>query len=426
LISHSKISISQGQSKGIGLFRTDDGKNHIFIFALMCSLFFLCGFCSGLLDNLNKYFQNSLHISKFESGFVQNAFYMGYFLMAVPAGMIARWFGYKGGIVFGLSLAVVGASWFVHVTTVETYGGFLLGLFVLAGGLACLETIANPYTTVLGPPESGATRINLAQSCTGLGAILGMFIGAHTILTANKEINTSKPHLYIPYLGIGIAAAVLLSFFIPAKVPDLLAGEEFKAEAEGKAVKPIYKRSHFTLGVASQFLYNAAQIGIFSFFINYAVANLSNLSDRSAGNLQTVAFALFAGGRVVGSALLGLAKPQTLLAVYAVINAAMMIVALACDGWAGVVGVMVSFFFMSIMFPTIFALSIHGLGENTKVGSSMLIMSIVGGAIMTPVMGRIMDIGGMRVGFIIPLICFSFIAAYALNWVKLEAADAKA
>ncbi|HUD47561.1 MAG TPA: sugar MFS transporter [Candidatus Baltobacteraceae bacterium] len=426
MISHVRTSSSQGQSKGIAMFRTNDGKNHIFVFALMCSLFFLCGLCSGLLDNLNKYFQNSLHISKFESGFVQNAFYGGYFLMALPAAMIGRRIGYKGGIIVGLSLAMAGAFWFVHVTAVETYGGFLLGLFVLASGLACLETIANPYTTVLGPPERGATRINLAQSCTGLGAILGMFIGAHTILAASMEFNPSNPHLYIPYLGIGIAAAVLLSFFIPANVPDLLAAEEFKAEAEGKAVKPIYKRSHFTLGVASQFLYNAAQIGIFSFFINYAVANLSNLSDRSAGNLQTVAFALFAGGRVVGSAVLGLAKPHTLLAVYAVINAVMMIVALACDGWAGVVGVMASFFFMSIMFLTIFALSIYGLGEHTKVGSSILIMSIVGGAIMTPVMGRIVDIGGMRVGFIIPLICFTFIAAYAVNWVKLEATDAKA
>jgi MFS transporter, FHS family, L-fucose permease len=425
MISHAQTSGSQGQSKGIGLFRTDDGKNHIFIFALMCSLFFLCGFCSALLDNLNKYFQNSLHISKFESGFVQNSFYMGYFLMALPAGMIARWFGYKGGIIFGLSLAMAGAFWFVHATAIDTYGRFLLGLFALASGLACLETIANPYTTVLGPPESGATRINMAQSCTGLGAILGMFIGAHTILAANKEFNTSNPHLYIPYLGIGIAAAILLSFFIPAKVPDLLAVEEFKVEVEGKAVKPIYKRSHFTLGVASQFLYNAAQIGIFSFFINYAVANLSNLSDRSAGNLQTVAFALFAGGRVAGSAVLGLTKPHATLAIYAVINAVMMIVAITCDGWA-VIGVMVSFFFMSIMFPTIFALSIHGLGEHTKIGSSILIMSIVGGAIMTPLMGRIVDIGGMRVGFIIPLICFSFIAAYAVNWVKLEATDAKA
>ena len=426
MISHVQASRSQGQSKGIGLFRTDDGKNHIFIFALMCSLFFLCGLCSGLLDNLNKYFQNSLHISKFKSGFVQNAFYGGYFLMALPAGMIGRRFGYKGGIIVGLSLAVAGAFWFVHVTAVATYGGFLLGLLVLASGLACLETIANPYTTVLGPPESGATRINLAQSCTGLGAILGMFIGAHTILAANREFNTSNPHLYIPYFGIGIASTVLLAFFISSKVPDLRAVEEFKAEAEGKAVKPIHKRSHFTLGVASQFLYNAAQIGIFSFFINYAVANINNLSDTSAGNLQTAAFALFAGGRLVGSAVLGLTKPHKSLAIYAVINAVMMIVALACVGWTGVLGVMVSFFFMSIMFPTIFALSIHGLGEHTKVGSSILIMSIVGGAIITPLMGRIVDIGGMRVGFIIPLICFSFIAAYAANWAKLETADAKA
>jgi MFS transporter, FHS family, L-fucose permease len=426
MISHVETSGFPGQSKGISLFRTDDGKNHIFIFSLMCSLFFLCGLCSGLLDNLNKYFQNSLHISKFESGFVQNAFYGGYFLMSLPAGMIGRRFGYKGGIIVGLSLAIAGALWFVHVTAVETYGGFLLGLFVLASGLACLETIANPYTTVLGPPESGATRINLAQSCTGLGAILGMFIGAHTILAANKEFNTSNSRLYIPYLGIAIAAAVLLGLFVPAEVPDLLGIEEFEAEAEGKAIKPIYKRLHFTLGVASQFLYNAAQIGIFSFFINYAVANLSNLSDSSAGNLQAVAFALFAGGRVLGSAVLGLTKPHTSLAIYAIINAVMMLVALACGGWVGVVGVMVSFFFMSIMFPTIFALSIHGLGEHTKVGSSILIMSIVGGAIVTPVMGRIVDMGGMRVGFIIPLICFSFIAAYAVNWVKLKAADAKA
>jgi FHS family L-fucose permease-like MFS transporter len=426
MISHGQTSISQGQTKGIGLFRTGDGKNHITIFALMCSLFFLCGFCSALLDNLNKYFQSSLHLSKFESGFVQNAFYMGYFLMALPAGMIARWFGYKGGIIFGLSLAGAGSFWFVHATAIDTYAAFLLGLFTLASGLACLEAIANPYTTVLGPPESGATRINMAQSCTGLGAILGMFTGAHVILAANKEFNTSNPHFYIPYLGIGIGAAVLLTFFIPAKVPDLHAVEEFKAEVEGKAVKPIYKRSHFTLGVASQFLYNAAQIGIFSFFINYAVANLNNFSDRSAGNLQTVAFALFAGGRVAGSAVLGLTKPHVSLAIYSIINTAMMIVAITCGGWAGVTGVMVSFFFMSIMFPTIFALSIHGLGEHAKVGSSILIMSIVGGAIMTPVMGRIVDIGGMRVGFIIPLICFSFIAAYAVNWVKLEATDTKA
>lgn len=195
-------------------------------------------------------------------------------------------------------------------------------------------------------------------------------------------------------------------------------------EAQGTSVKPLYQRSHFTLGIASQFLYVAAQTGIFSFFINYAVANLSNLSDRHAGYLQALAFALFAFGRLVGSTVVGRTKPNKALAIYAVINTAMMIVAMICGGWVGVVGLMGRFFFRSIMFPTIFALSIRGLGEHTKFGSSLLVMSVVGGAIMTPLTGRIDDEGGMRFGFVIPLLCFIFIAAYAANWVRLEAKDA--
>ncbi len=412
---------TDGSSPGqTNLFRLPDGRNMLATFILFTMLFLLWGFCSGLLDNLNKHFQNSLHISKFESGFVQNAFYMGYFIMALPAGMIAKRFGYKGGVIFGLALAATGAFWFVHATAIDTYGAFLLGLFVLASGLACLETIANPYTTVLGPVESGATRINIAQTCNGLGWILGMFIGAHIILSATKDVNTSNAQLYIPYMGIGIAVAVLLVVFIFSKVPNLLAAEEFKAEAEGKAVKPIFKRPHFTMGVASQFLYVAAQTGIFSFFINYAVANIDNLSDRSAGNLQTLAFALFAGGRLVGSVVVGLARPHKALAIYATINIMMMVLAMAGGGWAGVTGVMASFFFMSIMFPTIFALSIRGLGEHTKLGSSVLVMSVVGGALMTPIMGLIADKGGMRIGFIIPLFCFMFIAFYAFAWPKFS------
>ncbi|HEV2454723.1 MAG TPA: L-fucose:H+ symporter permease [Verrucomicrobiae bacterium] len=408
------------------LFSTADGKNYAVVFVLMCSLFLLWGFCSGLLDNLNKHFQNTLQLSKFQSGFVQNAFYMGYFLMAFPAGLIARRFGYKGGIIVGLTLAAAGAFWFIPAVGINTYWAFLLGLFVLACGLACLETIANPYTTVLGPPESGATRINMAQTCNGLGWILGMFIGAHIILSATAEVNTSNAKLDIPYLGIGTVVTVLLVIFIFAKIPDLRAAEEFKAEAQGKAVKPLSKRSHFTLGVVSQFLYVAAQTGIFSFFINYSVSNINNLSDRSAGNLQALAFALFAGGRLIGSAVVSLTRPHRALAVYAFINTIMMIVAMAGGGWAGVIGVMASFFFMSIMFPTIFALSIRGLGEHTKFGSSLLVMSIVGGAIMTPLMGYIADKGGMRVGFVIPLICFAVIAIYGAVWQKLESKDSEA
>jgi len=142
----SPANTADTQNKDVRLFRSSDGKNYIVTFVLMCSLFLLWGFCSSLLDNLNKHFQNTLHISKFKSGFVQNAFYMGYFIMALPAGIIARKFGYKGGIIFGLTLAAAGAFWFVHATAIDTYGAFLLGLFVLASGLACLETIANLYT----------------------------------------------------------------------------------------------------------------------------------------------------------------------------------------------------------------------------------------------------------------------------------------
>jgi MFS transporter, FHS family, L-fucose permease len=405
------------------LFILKDGKNMVVTFLLVTTLFLLWGFCSGLLDNLNKHFQNSLQLSKFQSGFVQNAFYMGYFLMAFPAGMAARRFGYKGGIILGLALAAAGAFWFIPATNINAYWAFLMGLFILASGLACLETIANPYTTVLGPPESGATRINVAQTCNGIGWISGMFIGTHIILSATKEVNTSNEKLYIPYLGIGIAVAILLVVFIFAKVPDLRATEEYQAEAEGKATKSIFKRSHFTLGVVSQFLYVAAQTGIFGFFINYAVANINNLSDQAAGNLQTLAFALFAGGRLVGSAVVGLVKPHKALAIYAVINTIMMALAMAGRGWAGVGAVMASFFFMSLMFPTIFALSIRGLGDHTKLGSSVLVMSIVGGALAPPFMGRIADVYSMRIGMAVPLICFVFVAFYGAFWQKLEAKD---
>jgi FHS family L-fucose permease-like MFS transporter len=407
------------------LFRAADGRNYLLIFLLVSSLFLLWGFCSGLLDNLNKHFQNTLNLSKFQSGFVQWAFYMGYCLVALPAGLISQRFGYKGGIIVGLALAALGALWFVPATHINTYWAFLLGLFILACGLGCLETNANPYTTVLGPAESGATRINMAQTCNGFGWISGMFVGSSIILSATREVNTSNARLYIPYLGIGVAVAILLVIFIFAKVPDVRAQEDFKAEAEGSGQKSLRRRSHFTLGVVAQFLYVAAQTGIFSFFVNYIRANIADSTDRSAGYLQTLAFVCFAGGRFFGSAVVGFTQPHRALAGYAVINTLMMILAMACGGWSGVVAIMVSFFFMSIMFPTIFALSIRGLGNHTKLGSSVLVMSIVGGAIMTPVMGLIADEGGMRIGFVIPLICFAVIAVYGALWQKLEAKDSE-
>ena len=403
------------------LFRAPDGADYLRVFLLVSSLFLLWGFCSGLLDNLNKHFQNSLLLSKFQSGFVQNAFYMGYFLMALPAGWIARRFGYKSGILAGLTLTSVGAFWFIPAVKIDTYWAFLIGLFVIASGLACLETVANPYSTVLGPPKSAATRINLAQMCNGLGWVSGMFIGAHVILSATAKVNTTNSDLYIPYMIIGAGALLLIIAFWISDIPNLGAPEEVRTDG---ADTPLSRRGHFVMGVVAQFLYVAAQTGIFSFFINYSVANVASLSDRAAGNLQTVAFALFALGRLVGSLVVGTIRPQTALVLYAIINVAMMLVAWLVGGVVGVAAVMASFFFMSIMFPTIFALSIDSIGQQTKLGSSVLVMSIVGGAVMTPIMGLVADNFGMRIGLVIPLLCFAFVAAYGALWRLLKARDA--
>ena len=242
------------------MFRAPDGANYARIFLLVSLLFLLWGFCSGLLDNLNKHFQNSLLLSKFQSGFVQNAFYMGYFLMALPAGWIARRFGYKSGILLGLILTSAGAFWFIPAVRIDTYWAFLTGLFIIASGLACLETVANPYSTVLGPPGNAATRINLAQMCNGLGWISGMFIGAHVILSATAEVNRGNSDLYIPYMIIGSAALLLIAAFGVSDIPNLRAHEEATGETDDPAW-PLFQRSHFVMGVAAQFLYVAAQTG---------------------------------------------------------------------------------------------------------------------------------------------------------------------
>jgi len=424
MITPAQTTKSSGTTGG-GLFRTADGKNLFVTFALVTTLFLLWGFCNGMIDILNKHFQNTLHINKFQSGFVQFANYIAYFLMAIPAGMIARKFGYKGGIIVGLVLIAAGACWWViPATSIGTYWAFLTGLFILAAGMTCLETIANPYTTVLGGAEHGATRINMAQSCNGIGWILGPIVGGHFVFSGGTTADANAG-LYIPYLGVGIVVAVLIVVFAMAYVPDLHAEEEVKTEAEGKGTKPLWQRWHFTFGVAAQFLYVAAQTGIFSFFINYVVENDHSVSEQKASYwLGAIGFVLFLAGRVCGSAVISQFKPQRVLTTYAILCAVLTAMAMG-GGQLGLIGIFGTFFFMSIMFPTIFALGIRGLGEHTKLASSLIVMSIVGGAIAPPLMGYIADRTSMRVGFAVPLICFGFIALYGMIWQKLENKDSE-
>jgi len=472
-----------------GLFRTAEGQSFAITFLLITSLFLLWGFCNGMIDILNKHFQDTLRINKEQSGLVQAANYLAYFLMAIPAGLIARKFGYKGGILVGLSLIAAGAFWFIRATEIGTYWAFLLGLFVIAAGMTCLETIANPYATVLGAPESGPTRINIAQTTNGFGWILGPVVGGYFVFSDAGGTNANAG-LSTPYMGIGIFVALLIVVFAVSRVPDLHAEDEsHRSMAEKNHLKPsgaqlaaiavvlamvcavlyffiapilglmwtllqmneglfqwtkyalligayaagfffvsrnweMFRRKHFTLGIATQFFYVAAQTGIFSFCVNYILENDPGVTRLQASNwLGVVGFGLFTAGRLCGSAVISQFKPERVLAAYSLINVALVAVAMG-GGKAGLYAMFATFFFMSVGFPTIFALGIRGLGDYTKLGSSLIVMSIVGGAIAAPFMGHIADVYSMRTGFVVPLVCFVFIALYGFTWPRLSRLDA--
>jgi FHS family L-fucose permease-like MFS transporter len=432
-----------------GLFRGEKGESYAVTFALVSVLFLLWGFCNGMLDTLDKHFQNTFHITKGTSALVPCATYFGYAVMAIPAGFLSRRFGYKFGILTGLALVAFGAFWFIPATHIGTFAAFLLGLFIIGNGLTFLETAANPYTIVLGPPQTSAVRINLAQSGNAIGATFGPAVAGFFILSSTAQVNRSNADLYMPYLGVGIGVTVLFIIFALARIPDLRAEEEdVSSQRAHRSVKPLWKRGHFVLAVVAQFLYVAAQTGIFNFFINYVTSNDTppisagwasvlpgwmvasapdgyHFTDNGASKLLSYGgMILFFLGRISGSQVLRFFSAHGVLAVYGAINTLLMTLICLPLGWISFFALFLSFFFISIMFPTIFALGIRGLGEQTKFASSFLVMAIVGGAVMPLVMGSLADHFSMRIGFLMPLGCFLAIAAYALAWPALERRDA--
>ena len=436
------------------IFTTPDGKNRAVTFALVCTLFLLSALCNGMIDVLNKQFQNSLGVSKAHSTFVQGVWYGAYFLMALPSGWVARRFGYRAGILTGLIVVIVGSLLFLPVTKLEgskemIFVAFLIPLFVVGAGLTFLEAIANPYSTVLGPPESGVARINLGQSCNAVGWILGPLLASSFLLSKTGEANTSNAALHMPYLVVAALVAVLVLVFSVGPVPEIHVAEEAQpAAGAGAPARPLHQEWHFTLAIVSQFLYCAGQIGIFSFFVNYmkddryvpalplwAANHLPDtmkylqapgvwrITEYGAGIMLSVAFGFFTLGRFSGSAITRFCSPHITLGVYALINVAMMTLVILPLGWVSVAALFVSFFFMSIMYPTNFALGIRGLGEKTKLAASWMVTAIVGGAILPYFMGRLADAYSMRVGFVMPLLCFAFIAFYGLSWRKFYRHD---
>ncbi len=392
-------------------------KDFVLPFILVTSLFFLWGVAHSLLDVLNKHFQDILGITKARSGLVQSALYGGYFIMAIPAGLFMSRFGYRRGIITGLLLYAAGAFLFWPATSIQTFVFTLLCLFIIACGLTFLETAANPYSSVLGPRDSSEQRLNLSQSFNGLGWIIGPALGGMLILGNSNGDENKFASMALPYMLIGGVVLLVAFMFVITKMPDIHEGEH-DSHGDRGTYRGLLRVRHFRYAVIAQFLYVAAQTGVNSFFINYVVETMPGYSPEKAAYLLSLGFVFFMSGRFIGSLFMSWFRPSKMLGIYAVINTAAMAMVMLGLGWPSLIALYVNYFCMSIMFPTIFALGLKDLGGMTKKASSILVMTIVGGAVCPVIMGRIADVSGMATGFVVPLVCFVFIAWYAFFRAK--------
>uniref|UniRef100_A0A7C1XBP8 Sugar MFS transporter n=1 Tax=Pseudomonas graminis TaxID=158627 RepID=A0A7C1XBP8_9PSED len=375
---------------------------------LVTSLFFLWGLSYGLLDVLNKHFQETLHVSKAQSGLLQAAYFGAYFIIALPAGLLMDRFGYKAGILLGLCLYAAGALLFMPAANAASFPFFLFALFVIALGLGCLETAANPYATVLGDPKGAERRLNLAQSFNGLGQFVGPLLGGALFFGGNNA-SSDNSSLQTTYVIIAVIVLLVAALFARTPMPDL---REQESSIQRHDNKTLWQHREFVGGVVTQFFYVAAQVGVGAFFINYVTEHWASMTSQSAAYLLSVAMICFMCGRFFSTWLMGRISAQRLLMVYAWINVVLCAVVVSGVESVSVVALVAVFFFMSIMFPTIFAMGVKNLGPHTKRGSSFLIMAIVGGALMPYLMGLVADHFSTALAYLLPLGCFVVVAFY--------------
>ena len=407
-------------------------KGRMLPFVLVTALFFLWGVPNNLNDILISQFMKSFQINRLEAGLVQSAFYMGYFLLAMPAAQLMRRAGYKAGILVGLILYGSGCILFWPAALIAQYWFFLMALFVIASGLSFLETASSPFIIQVGDAETAEQRINFSQAFNPLGSISAVLVGSRFIFSgielkpaqvaAMQAQNTYHAYLRSetlrvvnPYLILG--GVVLFWAVLIALTPFPHAGLDFSHESRTHDTsKPLWKRKHFAFSVAAQFLYVGAQVGTWSFFIAYAM-RYTNLTQREAGYWLTGVLVAFTAGRFFSTWLMHFISGATLLGAYAALNATICAVAILWPGWLGVGCLIAVSFFMSIMYPTIFALGVKGLGQRTKSGSAFIVMAIVGGAALTPLMGIATSVAA---GYIVPALCFAGVAIYAWFLSKPE------
>ena len=418
--------VDSGAARGNGVAQTA-----FIALALIVSLFFLWGMANNLNDILIKQFKKAFELSDFQAGLVQSAFYLGYFLLALPAGICMRRFGYKGALLIGLALYAAGAFLFYPAAALHAYGLFLAALFVIASGLAFLETSANPLVTVLGPAESATRRLNLAQSFNPLGSITGIFIGQqfifsgieHTPAELAAMTDTARQAYYAtesaavqtPYLVIGFVVALWAVLIAVTRFPAAALQESDHAGGAAHIGK-LFRDSNFLFSVIAQFFYVGAQVGIWSYLIRYIQSTVPGTPEKSAASWLIVSLVVFWLGRFGGTIAMYFLKPAQILALFATINIALTGYAIVFPGQSGIYALVTASFFMSVMFPTIFGLGLGKLGDDDrKLASPFLVMAIIGGAVLTAMMGAVSDLFGIHVSIAVPMICFIVVLGYALR-----------
>jgi FHS family L-fucose permease-like MFS transporter len=414
-------------------------KEYLLPFILVTALFLFWGIPSNMNDVLIKQFMKSFELNRLRAGLIQSAYYIGYFLLAIPAGLLMRRFGYKAGLVTGLMLFSLGALLFWPAAVIGKFGMFLFALFVIASGASFLETGANPFIATLGDPDSSERRLNFSQAFNPLGAISGVGIGTVFILsgiehspekiTAMKAEGIYDAYLHgetlrviAPYVVLGSIIFLWGMFILATRFPEPHPDDILARNNKGK-VSHLFRYPHFFKGVLAQFCYVGAQVGTWSFFIQY-IQDYTGEHEKLAGSLLTGTLVAFAVGRFSATWFMKYINPGRLMSIYGAINISLVLMAVLVPGWIGVWSIFLTSFFMSLMFPTIFALGIKGLGENTKLGGSLMVMAIIGGAVFTPIMGVISDqTGSMALAMLVPLACYVVVTWYAAWGSKIGILD---
>ena len=390
-------------------------KEYLLPFVLVTSLFFMWGFARAILDVLNKHFQEALGISLAHSAMIQVMFYLGYFIMAIPAGLFIARNGYRKGVVFGLILFGIGSLLFIPGEHFMSFNFFLFSLFVIACGLVFLETAANPYMTELGDRETAASRLNLAQSFNGLGCACAPLLVGMMLFSEGQEANLS-----FPYMMMGIVVLVVALIFSRVQLPEITHADDTVQTETATSKKGVWSNKLFVFGISALFCYEIAEISINSFFINYVVDDGWMNALDAAKLLSVAGLGLFMCGRFLGSWIMRFVRAEKFLLICAigtVVATAMVVMNL---GMVSFVSLILIYLFEAIMFPTIFAICLRGLGNNTKRASSYLMMTPIGGAVGPLLMGTVGDMTSMSFSFIVPLISYMVVLAYALKVVRIR------